>query len=98
MLSCIFALSLYQNLQVSIPLKKRHLSAKVFFSSQFQILVIVEYELHKPFFRLFFFLDKALVCVFDKTWWNEAHQNTFSLSSLFYYSKYNRDHCACEVS
>ena len=34
----------------------------------------------------------------DKTWWNAAHQNTFSLSSLFYYSKYNRDHFECEIS
>ena len=42
--------------------------------------------------------DKALVCFFDKTWWNEAHQNTFSLSSLFYYSKYNRDHFEGEIS
>ena len=55
-------------------------------------------ELHKHFFRLFKFLDKALVCFFDKTWWNEAHQITFSLSSLFYYSKYNRDHFECEIS
>ena len=50
------------------------------------------------FFRLFKLFDKALVCFFDKTWWNGAHQNTFSLSSLFYYSKYNRDHCECEIS
>ena len=55
-------------------------------------------ELHKHFFRLFKFFDKVLVCLFDKTWWNEAHQNTFSLSSLFYYSKYNRDHFECEIS
>ena len=52
-------------------------------------------ELHKHFFRLFKFFDNALVCFFDK---NEAHQNTFSLSSLFYYFKYNRDHFECEIS
>ena len=55
-------------------------------------------ELHKHFFRLFKFFDNALVCFFDKTWWNEAHQTIFSLSSLFYYSKYNRDHFECEIS
>ena len=42
-------------------------------------------------------VDKALVCFFDKTWWNEAHRNTFSLSPLFYYHKYNRNHFECEI-